>query len=94
MAPRAPSVAHEPPATYEPSVARAPALPCVPAASIATADLRAELNRRRDGEDSRITIKCQHERHRNIEGRNLERELTLLHRREKRPLHALHCTPS
>jgi hypothetical protein len=42
------------------------------------ADLRVELNHRRDGEDSRITIEHQCERCRNIEGRNLEREFDSL----------------
>jgi hypothetical protein len=36
------------------------------------ADLRAELNRHRDGKDSRITIRHQGNRRRNIEGRDLE----------------------
>jgi hypothetical protein len=39
-----------PPTAHAPSAARAPAQPRVPVASIAMADLWAELNRRRDGE--------------------------------------------
>jgi hypothetical protein len=42
------------------------------------ADLRAELNRRPDGEDSHITIERQRERRRNIKGRNLEGEFNSL----------------
>jgi hypothetical protein len=42
------------------------------------ANLRAELNRHHDDEDSRITIERQHERRRNIEGRNLEGEFNSL----------------
>jgi hypothetical protein len=41
-------------------------------------DLWAELNRRRNGEDRRITIERQHESHRNIEGHNLEGEFNSL----------------
>jgi hypothetical protein len=41
-------------------------------------DLQAELNRRHNGEDSRITIKQQRERHYNIEGHNLEEEFDSL----------------
>jgi hypothetical protein len=48
MVPRASSVACEPVATHAPSAACALALPHVPVASIVMADLRAELNRRRD----------------------------------------------
>jgi hypothetical protein len=75
--PRSLSVAHEPPAAHTPSAARAPAPPHVPA-SITTTDLQAELNRRHNGEDSRITIKQQRERHYNIEGHNLEEEFDSL----------------
>jgi hypothetical protein len=46
--------------------------------SIVMADLRDELICRRKGEDSRITIECHHERHRNIEGRNHERDFESL----------------
>jgi hypothetical protein len=42
--------------------------------SYAMADLRVEINRRRDGEDSRITIGCLRERCRDVEGRNLQKE--------------------
>jgi hypothetical protein len=55
-APRMPSVVHEPLAAHVPSDANAPVPPHVPAASITTADLRTELNHRRNGEDSCITI--------------------------------------
>jgi hypothetical protein len=77
-APRAPSTAREPPAANTPSVAHMPAPPCVPMAIIAMGDLRAELNRHHDLEDSRITIERQRERHHNIKGRNLEREFNSL----------------
>jgi hypothetical protein len=40
--------------------------------------LRDELNHHRRGEDSRITIERRHERRRNIEGRNLERDFESL----------------
>jgi hypothetical protein len=43
-----------------------------------TVDLRDELIHRRRGEDSHITIERHHERHRNIEGRNLERDFESL----------------
>jgi hypothetical protein len=46
--------------------------------SIATADLRDELIRRCQGEDSRITIERHRERHRNVEGCNLERDFESL----------------
>jgi hypothetical protein len=59
--------------THAPSAARVPAAPRVPMASVATADLRAELKRRRKGEDNHITIKCRCERRRNLEGRNLKK---------------------
>jgi hypothetical protein len=36
-----------------------------------------EINCRRGGEDSRTTIECNRERHRDIEGRNLERDFDL-----------------
>jgi hypothetical protein len=36
-----------------------------------TDDLRAELNRRRAGEDARVSLEKVRERRRNIEGRNL-----------------------
>jgi hypothetical protein len=77
-APRASSVAREPPTAHAPSVARTPAPLRVPAASIAMANLRAELNRRHDSEDSHITIERQRERRRNIKGRNLEGEFNSL----------------
>jgi adenylyl- and sulfurtransferase ThiI len=34
----------------------------------------AVLNRQCEGEDNRFTIKCQRERHHNLEVRNLERD--------------------
>ena len=40
-----------------------------------TEDLRAELNRRRAGEDARISVGRARERHLNIEGRNLNADL-------------------
>jgi hypothetical protein len=43
--------------------------------SARTEDLRAELNRRRAGEDARITIERARVRRLNIKGRNLEAEL-------------------
>jgi hypothetical protein len=43
--------------------------------SARTEDLRAELNRRRAGEDARVTMERAHEHRLNIEGRNLEAEL-------------------
>jgi hypothetical protein len=55
MAPQTPSVAHEPPTAHAPSVACVSAPSHVPAASIATGNIRAKLNRRCDGEDSHIT---------------------------------------
>jgi hypothetical protein len=58
------------------NIAAAP--PCVLVARITTADLRAKLNRRRDGKDSRIIIECQRERRHNIEGRNLQGEFNSL----------------
>jgi hypothetical protein len=38
------------------------------------ADLRAEINHRCGGEDSRITIERLHERRRDVEGRDLQKE--------------------
>jgi hypothetical protein len=40
-----------------------------------TNDLRAELNRRRAGEDARISLERARERRQNIEGRNLDQDL-------------------
>jgi hypothetical protein len=40
----------------------------------AMADLRVEINCRRGGEDSRITIGCLRERRRDVEGCNLQKE--------------------
>jgi hypothetical protein len=57
---------------------RSPSAACVPL-SIATVDLHDDLIHRRDGgEDSCITIEGHRERHRNIEGRNLERDFESL----------------
>jgi hypothetical protein len=39
-----------------------------------TNDLRAELNRRRAGEDARISLERAHERRQNIEGHNLDQD--------------------
>jgi hypothetical protein len=41
-----------------------------------TNDLRAELNRRRAGEDTRISLERARERRQNIEGRNLDQDFT------------------
>jgi hypothetical protein len=41
-----------------------------------TDDLRAELNRRRVGEDARISLERAHERRQNFEGRNLDQDFT------------------
>jgi hypothetical protein len=49
-------------------------------ASVATTDLQAELNHRREGKDNHITIKCKCVRHRNLEGRNLEKDFGSLER--------------
>ena len=43
--------------------------------SARTEDLWAELNRRRVGEDARVSMKRAHERRRSIEGRNLNTDL-------------------
>jgi hypothetical protein len=40
-----------------------------------TDDLRVELNRRRTGEDARVSLERARERRQNIEGRNLDRDL-------------------
>jgi hypothetical protein len=39
-----------------------------------TNDLRAELNRRRAGEDARVSLERARERRQNIEGRNLDQD--------------------
>jgi hypothetical protein len=39
-----------------------------------TSDLRVELNRRRAGEDARVSLERAHERRQNIEGRNLDQD--------------------
>jgi hypothetical protein len=39
-----------------------------------TDDLRTELNRRRTGEDARISLERARERHQNIEGRSLDQD--------------------
>jgi hypothetical protein len=44
-------------------------------ASYTTTDLRAEINRRRGGEDGRVTIERRREKRRDIEGRNLEKKI-------------------
>ena len=43
-----------------------------------TEDLRAELNRRRAGEDARISVERARERRLNIEGRNLNADLDVV----------------
>jgi hypothetical protein len=48
-----------------------------PMASYTTTNLREEINRHCGGEDSRTTIKHHCERHRDIEGRNLEKDFDL-----------------
>jgi hypothetical protein len=65
-------------AARAPLVAHTSAGPRVPVVSIATADLRAELNCRRGEEDSCITIERQCERRHNVEGRNLKRDFDSL----------------
>jgi hypothetical protein len=80
---------HTPPAAHAPSAARTPPIenaPPVgpdarqtvrhraPMVSYATADLRAEINHRRGGEDGQVTIERQRERRRDIEGHNLEKD--------------------
>jgi hypothetical protein len=37
-------------------------------------DVRAELNRRRTGEDTRVSLERARERRQNVEGRNLDRD--------------------
>jgi hypothetical protein len=54
-----------------PSSARVPPVARASMVSYAMADLRAEINRRHGGEDSRITIERLCERRRDVEGRNL-----------------------
>jgi hypothetical protein len=66
----------------------------VPVASIATTDLRAELNHHHDGEDSRITIEWQRERCHNIEDRNLKREFHSLVLARDVPAVPVACPPS
>jgi hypothetical protein len=41
---------------------------------VQTNDLQAELNRRRAGEDARISLEMARERRQNIEGRNLDQD--------------------
>jgi hypothetical protein len=43
---------------------------------VQTNDLRAELNRRRAGEDAQISLERARERRRNVEGRNLDQDFT------------------
>jgi hypothetical protein len=73
-------------ATRVPSVVQAsPVLPGArpsaqhraPMASYTMMDLMEEINRRRGGEDSRTTIERHHERHRDIEGCNLEKDFNM-----------------
>jgi hypothetical protein len=42
-----------------------------------TDDLRAELNRRRAGEDARVSLERARERRQNIEGRNLDQDFSV-----------------
>jgi hypothetical protein len=57
---RTPMIARTPSAVSTPMVPRAPMTSCT------TADLRAELEHRRSGEDGRITIERHRERHHNL----------------------------
>jgi hypothetical protein len=57
--------------------ARQPAQHHTPMVSYTTADLREKINHRRGGEDSRTTIEHLRKRHRDIEGRNLEKDFGL-----------------
>jgi hypothetical protein len=68
---RVPPVEHAPP--LRPDACQT-ARHRAPMASYATADLRAEINHRRGGEDGRVTIERRRERRRDIEGRNLEKD--------------------
>jgi hypothetical protein len=43
-----------------------------------TNDLRAELNRRRAGEDARVSLERARERRQNIDGRNLDQDFTMI----------------
>jgi hypothetical protein len=43
-----------------------------------TNDLRAELNRRRVGEDARVSLERAHERRQNIEGHNLDQDFAAI----------------
>jgi hypothetical protein len=67
--------------------------------NITMADLRDELMRRRRGgeggrgEDSCITIECHRERHRNIKGRNLERDFESLAPAREAPAAHVMCQP-
>jgi hypothetical protein len=73
----APSAAHTPPVGHAPPVepdACQTARHRASMASYVTADLTAEINHRRGGEDGRVTIERQRERHQDIEGRNLEKD--------------------
>jgi hypothetical protein len=88
--PQISSVAREPSTAHMSSATHAPAPLRVPAASIAMANLQAELNYRCAGKDSRITIEGQRERHHNIEGRNLEGEFNSLASAQE--AHAMHST--
>jgi hypothetical protein len=54
-------------ALHAPSAARALATPHMLVVSLATTDLRAELEPRRSGEDNRITIELHRERRRNLD---------------------------
>jgi hypothetical protein len=74
------SAACAPSVVQAPSVlpnARPPVQHYAPMASYTTTDLREEINHHRGGEDSRTAIERHHERHRDIEGRNLEKDFNL-----------------
>jgi hypothetical protein len=43
-----------------------------------TEDLLAELNRRRAGEDARVSLERAHERRQNVEGRNLDYDFSVV----------------
>jgi hypothetical protein len=55
-------------AAHAPTATRVLAVPHVPTISIATADLWAKLESHRLGEDGRVSIECNRERRRNLEG--------------------------
>jgi hypothetical protein len=81
-----------------PLAARAPPSARVPhqvrvLSSIAMADLRDELIRCRQAEDSHITIECHRERSCNIKGCNLERDFESLALAQEAPATRVMCPP-